>query len=575
VREGLSGALGEVTLLAGLSEELRAQLAAEARTVRVGAGEFLFREGDPAQSVFVTRFGRLEVVSGGPAPVVIRVLKRGSVVGELALLDEGTRSASVYARRNSELIELDREHFEWLIRTVPEFAVALTRSIGRQLAASHAEAPPAALPRTLGVVALDSHAPAGQVCELLVKALGAHGSVECLRREDAGPPGDRAAMLARVERDHDRVLLAGGEAGGDDEWAEFCRDEADLVVAVSGGGAPDAGWLARPEALLGCELLIVGARVHDRALALIAPRGMHVIGAGEPLVAAVGALARRLTGRSVGLVLSGGGARAFAHLGVLDELYAAGVRIDRLGGTSMGALVAAFIATGDDPDVLRAHFEHFFVRQNPTNDYTLPVYSLIRGRKTRAMLEQRFGDVRIEQLPRRFYCVSCDLDTRSIVVHRTGVLRDALYASLAIPGIYPPLRDDAGRLLVDGGVLDNMPVDVMAAVGEGPVIAVDVGQRGGEPPASARPRRLGRLGRALVGTDVQLPRIGETLVRTLTVGSADTVAAALRHADLVIAPQVERVGMLDWTSLDRVREIGRGAAREALAAYDGPDLGGR
>jgi len=566
----VAAVLGEVGLLAQLPVELRAQLAAEASTVSVRAGEFLFREGDPARSVFVVRCGRLEVVSGGPAPVVIRVLKRGAVVGELALLGEGARSASVYARRDSELIELGRERFEWLIRTVPEFAVALTRSIGRQLAVSRTAAAPAAVPRTLGVVALDPRAPAAEVCDLLARALREHGDVACLRRQDEVAPDDRAAVLDRLERDHEIVLLAGGDGGSEDEWSAFCRDEADVVVAVSSGRL-DAGWLKRSAALRDCELLVVGAGVPDRVFELVAPRDTHVIGAGAQLASAVEALARRLTGRAVGLVLSGGGARAFAHLGVLDELHAAGVRIDRLGGASMGALVASFVAAGDDPDELHAHFKHFFVDRNPTNDYGLPAFSLIRGRKTRGMLEERFADVRIEGLPRRFYCVSCDLVGRSIVVHRTGLLRDALYASLAIPGIYPPLRDGAGRLLVDGGVLDNLPVETMARAAEGPIIAVDVGQpRGAALPG--RPRRLGLLGRALAGTDVQLPRIGETLLRTLTLGSADTVAGALRHADLVIAPRVEGVGMLDWKSLDRVREIGRSAAREALDAYDGAGL---
>ena len=564
-------ALGEVALLAGLSEALRAQLAVKTRIVRVGAGEFLFREGDAARSLFVMRAGRLEVVSEGPPRVVIRVLKRGSVLGELALLGAGTRSASVYARRDSELLELDREQFEWLIRTVPDFAIALTRNIGRQLAASRPMAPPPALPRTIGVVALDPQAPGVAVGELLAEALGRCGGLGVLRPQDAGHPDDRAAMVGRAERAHERVLLAGGDGGSTDRWAAFCCDEADLVVAVS-SGRPADGWMARPAALQGCELLVAGPGLPRGMAETVAPRATHVVAAGAPLDDAVEALARRLAGRAVGLVLSGGGARAFAHLGVFDELRAAGVRIDRLGGTSMGALVASFIAAGDDPDELHRQFEHFFVRQNPTNDYGLPAFSLIRGRKTRAMLEERFGDLRIEQLPHRFYCVSCDLVGRSIVVHRSGLLRDALYASLAIPGVYPPLRDDAGRLLVDGGVLDNLPVEAMARAGEGPVIAVDVGQRGGEPAEARRPRRLGPLGRALAGTDTQLPRIGETLMRTLTVGSADTVAAALRHADLVIAPHVEGVGMLDWKSLDRVREVGRRAAREALAGYDGDRL---
>jgi NTE family protein len=553
----VEAALAGVPLLAGLSPASHARLAAQARTVRVAAGDHLFAEGDPAHSVYVVRSGRLEVASGDP-PVVIRVLKRGAVVGELALLSEGTRSASVYARRNSEVIELGREQFELLVRTAPEFAVALTRSIGAQLAASDAAPAPHAAPRIFGVVALDPGARAEQVCELLAQALRAHGTLAHLRREDGGEAAGRDALLDRAQGDHDRVLLAGAGAGCEDPWTAFCRDEADLVIAVS-SGARDPRWIGPPAALHGCELLVAGRGGRGPEIDAIAPREVHELGAGAALAPAVEALARRLTGRAVGLVLSGGGARAFAHLGVLDELHAAGVRIDRIGGTSMGALVGAFAATGDTPDELHAHFRHFFVERNPTNDYTLPAFALIRGAKTRRMLEERFGEVRIEQLPRRFYCVSCDL-------------RDALYASLAIPGVYPPLRDTTGRVLVDGGVLDNLPVERMARAGEGPVIAVDVGQRGGEPAATKATRRLGPLVRVLTGSGAPLPRVGETLLRTLTIGSADTVQAGLRHADLVIAPRVEGVGMLDWKSLDRVREVGRAAAREALAAYEGAAL---
>jgi len=561
----LVAALAEVPLLAGLPAELRNRLASEARTVRVAAGEWLFREGDDATSLFVTRSGRLEIVAAGPPPVVIRVLKRGSVVGELALLGAGTRSASAFARRDSELIEVRREQFEWLIANSPEFAVALTRSIGRQLASSRAPAPAAASPSTFGVVALDAAAPAAEVAELLAGGLAVQGSVALLRRDEAVCPDDRAALLDRAEREHDRVVLCGldADAGG---WPDFCCAEADIVIAVS-SGTGDPAALARPAALHGCELLVVGRGVSERTLEVIAPRETQVVGLRSQLADAVDALARRLTGRALGLVLSGGGARAFAHLGVLDELLAAGLRIDRVGGTSLGAIVAGFVAMGLSPDEIHAIFDRDFVRRNPTNDYTLPAVSLIRGRKTRRMLRESFGDIRIEQLARRFYCVSCDLVARQAVVHRTGSLHEALYASIAIPGIFPPARDGANRLLVDGGVIDNLPVEAMARTGGGPVIAVDVGQRADV--AGAGPaKRLGPIGRALIGSDVALPRIGETLMRTMAIGSADTVAAAARHADIVIAPRVDGVGMLDWKRLDAVREIGRRAAREALEQLD-------
>ncbi len=568
----VAAALGGVPLLAGLPAQLRAQLAGEMRTVRVAAGDWVFREGDPAQSAFILRHGRLEVVGAGPPPVVIRVLKRGAVLGELALLVEGARSASVRALRDSELIELRREQFELLIGTVPGFALGLTRSMGQQLASSRAPAPPSAPPRSFAVVALDARAPATEVCARLGEALRACGSLAHLRRGDAGHPDDRAGRLDRAERDHERVLLDGAGDGADDGWARFCRDEADLVIAVT-SGRPDAVWLARPAALEGCELLVTGApgpggARTDEMIERFAPRDVCVVGEPAQLPAAVGALARRLTGRAVGLVLSGGGARAFAHLGVYEELLDAGVRIDRVGGTSMGALHAAFIAAGRSPAEIHAIFRRDFVEGNPSNDYTLPLFSLIRGAKTKRLLAERFGDVRIEGLERRFYCVSCDLVARRLVVHRSGRLRDAVYASLAIPGIYPPVRD-RGRLLVDGGVLDNLPVEPMARTREGPVIAVDVGQRPDAQAAADGPRGLGARGRTLAGRDMRRPRVGETLMRTLTIGSADSAAAALRHADIVIVPRVEGVRMLDWKQLDHAREIGRRAARAALAAYDG------
>jgi predicted acylesterase/phospholipase RssA len=124
-----------------------------------------------------------------------------------------------------------------------------------------------------------------------------------------------------------------------------------------------------------------------------------------------------------------------------------------------------------------------------------------------------------------------------------------------------------GQLLVDGGVLDNLPVGTMASTGEGPVIAVDVTGRMGEFRKPVRPgiARLGRpVRRYLTGTEAEVPRLGETVVRTVTVGSSDTAEAARRHADLVIQPQVEGVGLLDWRQLDAVIEGGRAAARRVL-----------
>jgi predicted acylesterase/phospholipase RssA/CRP-like cAMP-binding protein len=559
--------LRNVPVLAGLPEEMLEQLAEQVREVSFRAGAWVMREGDPAESLFIVRSGRLEVLIEGPSETLLRVLRRGDVLGELALLRQGTRSASVRARRDVELLELGREEFEALIERAPSFALGLTRAMGAQLAASRAPIVAQTPPRSIAVVGLDPAAATAELTEMLVSELARHGTVAILHE------GELAA-IDQAERDNDRVVLRTGPKPGD-PWTELCLGEADLVLALSSTGAPDRAWREAVSTLRGCELLVVGHPVSDATVEELQPRQLQVIEA-QRLPVAVAALARRLTGRALGIVLSGGGARALTHLGVLDELRAAGLEFDRVAGVSLGSLVAAAAAAGFTTEAMREAFEHGFVRTNPSNDFVPPAYSLIRGIKARRLLEHSFGERRIEELPCRFFCLSCDLIGREAVVHRTGPLVDAVYASLAIPGVFPPVVTDDGRLLVDGGVIDNLPVATMARAGEGPVIAVDVTGRMGQFKTSQRPivtRVEAPVRRLLTGSEADIPRLGETIVRTVMVGSSDTVAAARIHADLVITPRVEDVGLLEWKALDKVYERGRAAAREALESN--PELASR
>jgi predicted acylesterase/phospholipase RssA len=552
------GFIRNVPIFAGLSDELLQRLAGQVREVRVQAGEWIMRAGETADSLFIVCSGRFEVIDEGPPESLRRVLRRGEIMGELALLLEGTRTASVRARCDAELLELGRDGFEALIQEAPSFALGLTRALGAQLAATRMPVIAPMLPQAIAVVALDAGAPSAEVAEWLADALGVHGSVA---RLSAG----ELAGINQAERDVDRVVLQCHDAPPA-EWTELCLREADLVVAVSSDAAPEASQL-RTTALRGCELLIFGPSVAGGLIEALQPREVQVVARRAEGRGAIEAMARRLTGHSIGVVLSGGGARALAHLGVLQELHAAGLRFDRVGGVSLGSIAAALVAAGLTPDEMLASFERNFMERNPSNDYVLPAYSLVRGIKTRRLLHAELGDRRIEELPLRFFCVSCDLIGRKAVVHRLGRLVDAVYASLAIPGVFPPVATKDGKLLVDGGVLDNLPVETMASKGEGPVIAVDVTGRMGGMSRAGRPA-LGRaVRRVLTGGDARIPNLGETIIRTLTVGSVDTVAAARKHADLVIAPEVDGIGLMDWKALPRAVELGRRAARDALAAH--------
>jgi NTE family protein len=173
------------------------------------------------------------------------------------------------------------------------------------------------------------------------------------------------------------------------------------------------------------------------------------------------------------------------------------------------------------------------------------------------MLHRTFGTRLIEELPRSFMCGSAELRRRRLEIARYGPLWEAVGFSINLPVIAPP--QVRGRdIFIDGSLIDNLPVKALADMGEGPVIAVDVKAAPGRPehgPAGARARD---------DRPPRPPSLGETLTRLLLLGSEDTSAAARRHADLVIEPRAQGVGLLEFGQLDTAREAGRVAAREAL-----------
>lgn len=227
-------------------------------------------------------------------------------------------------------------------------------------------------------------------------------------------------------------------------------------------------------------------------------------------------------------------------------LEEAGIHVDRIAGTSAGALLGAMYAAGWDAKELDAVIYEEFVRHNPHSDYTFPRYGLTRGQKTQTGLARLFGDAVIEELPREFRCASVDLLRRELIIHRRGPVVDAVMASLRLPGLYSPYRI-GNALHVDGGVMDNVPVDALTGAPEGLIVAVAV-----------------NLGAEAPGDTPELPGIRDTLMRSMLVSSHQAAEKSLARADVVIRPQADSVGLLEWHQIDVVREAGREATRAAL-----------
>ena len=546
--------LRAVPMFKGLSDSQRRQLGARAEWVRVRAGEWLFRQDDAGDSLYVVRSGRMEVVIERPSTHVVRALRRGMVVGELALLTRERRSASVRARRDSELLRVSSTDFAELLSHEPRFSLELMRELGRQLRVSRGLEPEERLlPTTIAVMPAGRRS-ARELAESLRAELAAYGSVALMDEATAGDEPGFGAALDDLEREHERVVLVAERVDGADPWSAFCRRQADRALLVADGAAAP-----RERSLpAGCDVVLPGPVRPPYAAewsAAAAPRAFHALDWGEGRArGGLERLARRLAGRSLGVVLSSGGARGLAHIGVLEELLAAELVIDRVGGSSMGAFVGAMLAMGASPAEIRERCREELTVRRPLGDYAIPTVSLLRGRRARAMLIRTFGaETTIEGLPREFFCVSCDLVTGEQVVHRRGLLFEAVGASMCLPGMFPPIARD-GRLLVDGGVLESLPVEAMAASAEGPVVAVDVGRRFERP----RPGRMRRSRPAL-------PALKETLARSIVLGSVETAKRARRRADVLIEPDTGACGMLDFDRLDAMVEAGRQAARATLA----------
>ncbi len=238
----------------------------------------------------------------------------------------------------------------------------------------------------------------------------------------------------------------------------------------------------------------------------------------------------------------------------------------------MGAIIGASAAMEMDYETQLAQGRRAFVEGRPHKEYTLPLFSLMRGRRLNHQLALAFGDTCIEDLWRSFLCVSCNLTTTHMVVHTRGLAWKAVRASLAIPGIFTPVVQN-GELLVDGGVLNNLPGDLLRAAGCSRVVVVDV-----SPPLDLAigcdefPSPWRRFWRRLWRRELtpHVPSVVDILMRTVVISSEQKVREIKCDADLCLTPPVTHYGMLQFDAMHAIAEAGYTYTRQLLAHPDRP-----
>ena len=581
------------------------EIAQDSQWLSLPGGATLFSAGDPADALYVVLSGCLGVFS--PAErrnrgFVGRVTA-GDTVGEMGLISGRPRNAHVVALRDTELARLPAESFNRLFRQHPEAILRIARlTVDRLESAQSRTRTHSHAARTFTLLPQSVEVDVGGFAAELVKALSAFGRTELVWNVRAGT--HTSHWFHRIESANEYVVYVAEANPG--RWSSLCVRQADTLLLLARADSEARPWatLLRPQgAAMASATPASPARFEDSApSAIVAPSadptdpaqsaspappampmapqhaelvlihdGELVRGAAARWLASVlpgtphhhvtskadvPRVARMLTGRGVGLVLSGGGARGFAHIGIVQALREANIPIDLVGGTSMGAILGAGVSLCWTIDELKDRFRRSFVDAKPLRDYTLPFVSLVSGHKVTRLLQRAFGDVTIEDLPLDFFCVSSNLSTGHSEVHRRGELWRWLRASVAIPGVLPPVVHK-GELLVDGGTMNNLPVDAMRDLGRGPVIGCDVGADRAfttdtDDVDVPLPWQLMRWMRE----KKHRPNIFQILWRAGMVNSNAMTAAHREKTDLLLQPPLATIDMLNWNGFDRAIAAG-------------------
>lgn len=525
-------------------------------------GATLMEAGETSGMLYMLRAGRLAAIQRQPGaqPRLLNMIWPGEGIGEISLLADIPHTASVVALRDCEILSMSRASFLAVAEQQPAVILELVRTLIRRLSQPGV----ARRPSTFGFAAIGEGVDVRSFSEHLARHVRGHGSSVLI--VDAISESQTAEWFSGLEQDHDHVFYV-AEAG-ETAWATVCGRQSDWLFQLAPGDSrpPDLPPALSPGPLKRSDLVLLHASRIVPALSaaawrkvVFAERVHHVCHGDSHDLAR---LARQLTGRATGLVLSGGGARGYAHIGAIRALREHGVPLDFVGGTSMGAVIAAGVALGWNDEEMEARVREAFVDTNPLDDIALPMLALTRGLKVEERLSTHFGDVDISDFRVPFFCMSSDLTHGAPMLHDRGSLVQALRASIALPGILPPVC--AGNtVLVDGGVMRNLPADMMRAMHAGPIVAVDVSIDAG---ISAKdlvlPRSL--LGWVLSGEWRKGPPIISLLLRSATVTAERDLIAARQTADVLILPKLESVEIRNWKALAPAAAAGYAAAKEVL-----------
>ena len=567
-------------------------------TVRefLAGGEVLFEENSEGSDLYILAAGKLRYEKRNSDGAVHDVgeFKRLDIIGELSLFTGEKRSATVKAIRDSELIRVPREVALSILLKYPDSLLQITKIIAERLA--HAKTDNKGfipVSKTFSLLSSLSKESLDEIIHKIGLVFLRYGSfcvvdekmflertseLQSLDEVEREPWIIRFFSQLEAEFDYVFYILEDGKTVT--SWIERALRQSDSILFIKDANEdPNCIHL---------ETLMDQKQFKNRTqvLVLVQPNPVEVVpGTIRHLqkrkfsrhfhvhfdrLDTWERLGRGLLGKSIGLALGGGGAKGFAHLGVLSALEENKIPIDMVSGTSAGSIFAALIAMGETSKGSKEKAKALWVTKDLLNEYTVPVLSLTTGKKYTEAIRQFFGSIQIEDLWIPYFAISTDLSHSEIHVHDRGDLWKAIRASTSIPGVVPPFIDD-GVVYVDGGVLDNVPGITLKERGVGKVISVDVFGDiypdqdkelssyfdKSNPGVMTNP--LTQITNLINFNEIlrpKFPPIGDIIIRSILASSRDRIRQTEKISDLFLQIPTNNFGLLDWFAYERLIELG-------------------
>lgn len=545
-------------LFEDLDQEAVRSILEAGRQHPIEPGEYLFRQGDLENMLYIVLTGRLRaVVQDKNGMHILGDIGEGEPVGEFAIFTNEPRMASVLAIRKTTVLEINKNEYLQLVSQNPAFASTLTSFLIRRLRRNMLEKHMSGTPKNIALIKLQPEQDLSPWTDDIKKTLTGNGLPIRIFDHKSEPEDPSHSVFHTLEQHHSLNILVCSE--DHPEWSKQCLIYADLVIVATDFRADPHLYPIEKrlnlyaQSIINRKLYIVF--LHDNTTlrpeqtkAWLEHRKvnlhLHVRKNHPPDIRR---FCRIISHQAVGVVLGGGGARGYAHVGAIKALLEAGVEIDFIGGTSAGALYGIAMSYSDfDFEKVDALCAEAARRKLTTNDYSFPLLSVMSGKKLARFIRKMFGDTDLEDIWVNSYCVSTNFSSNNAKVHDRGLVRTMVQASIAIPGVFPPVVVDQ-QLHVDGCVVDNLPIEPMYRYPVRHIIAISLSGLTTEPVNFAETPSVRTLiwDRLTGKKRYQIPGIISFIINSLTLNSRQKQEIAKSNVSLYFEMDLEDVGFLD------------------------------